>query len=124
MSIQCNLISEILEFHQAHKHNGKIEQFNDLMQMLRQYEYLWEYDNAKSDERKQGRLKAIEEYLLTLPLRIACSISTENKLSKGNVFYYEEYMIPQLLTEWIQHSTIFDGLTYQSASILSEAKKT
>ncbi len=35
---------------------------------------------------------------------------------------YEEYVIPQLLMEWIQQSSNFDGLAYQSASGFHEAR--
>lgn len=85
--------------------------------------YLQEYDNAKTDAEKTDRQKAISQYLLTLPLRIACFISIEDKFSKKNVSYYEEYALPQLLMEWIQQSSRFDGLAYQSASSMQEARK-
>lgn len=83
--------------------------------------YLWEYDNANCEERKEDRMEAIEQYLLTLPLRIACFIGIEDRFSGSSVYYYEEYVISQLLTEWIQQSTRFDGLAYQSASMISDA---
>lgn len=85
--------------------------------------YLQEYDNAKTDAEKADRQEAIFQYLLTLPLRIACFISIEDKFSKRNVSYYEEYVLPQLLMEWIQQSSRFDGLAYQSASSMQEAGK-
>ncbi len=85
--------------------------------------YLQEYDKAKTDAEKAERQKAIEQYLLTLPLRIACFISIEEKFSSKNVSYYEEYALPQLLMEWIQQSSRFDGLAYQSASAMQEARK-
>lgn len=85
--------------------------------------YLWEYDNAKCKEHKGDRMEAIEQYLPTLPLRIACFIGIEDKFSGSSVYYYEEYIISQLLTEWIRQSTRFDGLAYQSASMISDAAK-
>ena len=85
-------------------------------------EYLQEYDDSKTDEQKADRLLAIEQYLLTLPLRIACFVGIDHKYLKSNTYYYEEYVIPQLLMEWIQQSSYFDGLAYQSASGFREAR--
>lgn len=89
--------------------------------------YLQEYDEAKTDDRRTNRQTAIKQYLLTFPLRCACSISVEGKYkgerAKNAIHYYEEYMIPQLLVEWIQQSDYFDGLTYQSAAPVREAEK-
>lgn len=85
--------------------------------------YLQEYDDANTAAGKLDRQGAIDQYLLIFPLRVACFISIEDKLYKSNVRFYEEYIIPQLLMEWIQQSSHYDGLTYQSASGIPEAKK-
>lgn len=85
--------------------------------------YLHEYDNAETDNGRADRQNAVRQYLLTFPLRCACFISIEGKYTKNTVHYYEEYMVPQLLMEWIQQSNYFDGLTYQSAAPVREAGK-
>ena len=85
--------------------------------------YLKEYKNAETEKKKRERLEAIAQYLLTFPIRAACFISIKNKHIQKNVRYYEEYSFPQLLMEWIQKNEEFDGVAYQSASSLSEAKK-
>jgi hypothetical protein len=59
-----------------------------------------------------------------LPLTLLCDcISFEDKQYKSKVRFYEEYIIPQLLMEWVQQSAQYCGLTYQSASEIPEAKK-
>lgn len=83
--------------------------------------YLKEYDEANTQERKADRLEAIEQYLLTFPLRAAISMSVEDKFVEDGINYYEEYEFPQLLIQWLQENSSFDGLTYQSAKKIPDA---
>lgn len=85
--------------------------------------YLEEYDMTVTEEKKKDRLKAIEQYLLTFPLRAAICISIEDKINEKKTEYHEEYVFPQLLAQWLQGNSKFDGLTYQSSLKLPETKK-
>ncbi|WP_072745203.1 hypothetical protein [Sporanaerobacter acetigenes] len=57
------------------------------------------------------------KYLITYPLRAACSVKVNNK---DNPFI-EEYIIPQLLLLWIRHNDNFDGVAYLTASAIEAA---
>ncbi len=74
-------------------------------------EYLKEYIHAKRIEDKEDRLNAIRQYLMSFPLRAACSISVNEKSCQ----FIEEYIIPQLLLSWIKETNEFDGISYQSS---------
>lgn len=84
--------------------------------------YLSAYKYEKDENEKKKLRVSIAQYLLSFPMRVACHISIENKLSQGNIGYCEEYAFPQLLMEWIQENSAFDGVAYRSASMVSEAK--
>ncbi len=59
-------------------------------------------------------------YILSFPLRVACSLSVENR----SCSYIEEYLIPQLLLLWIRRNKgFFDGISYATASNISVAKE-
>lgn len=79
-------------------------------------DYLSEYDHAKDENTKKDRLEAITQYLLSFPMRAACHISVENKLTQDGVSYHKEYLFPQLLMQWLQKDSKFDGVGYQGAS--------
>lgn len=54
-------------------------------------------------------LKVIARYLKTYPLTLACSFVN----SSGNAPYKQEYIIPQMLMQWIQrNSANVQGITY------------
>ena len=52
------------------------------------------------------------KHLVTFPLKIACSIEVKNRNGK----FVEEYIIPQLLMQWMQEKGNYDGIAYESAS--------
>ncbi|RKJ22324.1 hypothetical protein D7X48_01925 [bacterium D16-50] len=79
-------------------------------------DYLSEYDYAKDEDKKRERLEAIIQYLLSFPMRAACHISVENKSEQDRINCYEEYLFPQLLMQWLQKNSKFDGIGYQGAS--------
>lgn len=78
--------------------------------------YLSRYDYAKNTNEKKERLEAVMQYLLSFPLRAACHISVEEKSTNNEVRCQEEYMFPQLLMQWLQKNSKFDGVDYQGAS--------
>lgn len=57
------------------------------------------------------------KYIITYPLRAACSVKVKNR---DNPFI-EEYIIPQLLLLWIRHNDNFDGIAYSTASAIEAA---
>ena len=79
-------------------------------------DYLFEYDHAKDEDTRKDRLEAIAQYLLSFPMRVACHISVENKSTQDRASCYEEYLFPQLLMQWLQRNSKFDGVGYQGAS--------
>lgn len=78
--------------------------------------YLLRYDCAKNINEKKERLEAVMQYLLTFPLRAVCHISVEEKDTEYKEKYQEEYIFPQLLMEWLQKNSKFDGVDYECAS--------
>lgn len=71
----------------------------------------------KKIERMELNESKLLEFLVLLPIRIACSISVEEK---GKTFVHE-YVFPQLVLSWVRNHSEFDGIRYQSASETVEA---
>ena len=66
---------------------------------------------------------AIRNYLLkilvTYPLRAACSVVVEHTDAK----YKEEYIIPQLLVQWLVTDNDLDGIRYESSNNNDEVRR-
>lgn len=79
------------------------------------YSFLGWFYNEKDKQ-------AVREYLLkhicTYPLRAACSVATQYPKAD----FKEEYIIPQLLLQWVVHDDFFDGIRYESCSLNDEVK--
>lgn len=60
-------------------------------------------------ERKINIDQVIENYIYSYPLRAACSLIVKNKDDN----YIAEYIIPQLLMQWIRDNKRFDGIKYK-----------
>lgn len=73
------------------------------------------YYNYKDDRDKIDEY--IIKYLITHPLRVACSIQAFEKQSS----FVEEYILPQLLLLWVRKNDEFDGIAYTSCSSIEEA---
>lgn len=78
--------------------------------------YLSRYEYAENSDEKKERLEAVMQYLLSFPLRAACHISVEEKSTDNEAGCQEEYIFPQLLMQWLQKNSRFDGVAYQGAS--------
>ena len=50
-------------------------------------------------------------YIITYPLAAACSLRVEDRDTK----FVEEYVIPQMLLNWIRENSNFDGVRYKSS---------
>lgn len=72
----------------------------------------WSPIEEDRDKIRQYLLK----YICTYPLRAACSIVVEHPGSK----FIEEYIIPQLLLQWVLNDADFDGIRYESCNSSDE----
>ena len=83
--------------------------------MLLKYDFLSWFHNEKDT-------KLVRNYLLkhicTYPLRAACSVMVQYP----DASFKEEYIIPQLLLQWVAHDDDFDGIRYESCSPHDEVK--
>ena len=59
------------------------------------------------------------KYIYTYPLRAACSLVVKHPDGK----FIEEYIIPQLLLQWVINDEDFDGIRYESCSSSDKVKK-
>lgn len=78
--------------------------------------YLEEY--RKNPDDKENRIKILQ-YIVTYPIRVACSIAVKDKSSANP----EEYVFPQLLLSWIKEYGHYDGISYLSSSTFEESNK-
>ena len=78
-------------------------------------QYLSEYKKAKDETERQDRRTSIMQYLMSYPLRAACSIQVMSKTTS----FVEEYIIPQLLLAWVRENDNYNGISYQTAAAIS-----
>ena len=71
-----------------------------------------------SDKDRQSVSNYFLKHICTYPLRAACSVVTKYP----NAVFKEEYIIPQLLLQWVAHDDYFDGIRYESCSSHEEVK--
>lgn len=74
------------------------------------------YQNREMDAKLIDNF--IVKYLITLPLRAACSIEVSNK----DASFIEEYVFPQQLLLWIREHKHFDGIAYRTSSAIERAQ--
>lgn len=82
----------------------------DLITSVPIWYYNYPEDKSKIDE-------YVLKYLISHPLRAACSIQVRDR----NVPFIEEYIFPQLLLLWIRQNDYFDGVAYSSSSAIDAA---
>lgn len=88
----------------------KIIDFSERPHELRVY-IVNALSNANSEEDKERAYTILLNYIITYPIAIACSLKVENR---GDVFV-EEYVLPQMLMQWIKNSNDYDGVRYKSS---------
>ena len=75
----------------------------------------------RCNEKEKTNIENVENYLakclVTYPLRAACSLIASYD---SDVAFKEEYIIPQLLLQWINSDTTFDGVKYETVSEYDE----
>ena len=92
----------------------KFIDFSEKLMPLMHSFFNWFHNEDNKDPVRKYLLK----YLYTYPLRAACSVQVEHP--NGN--FKEEYIIPQLLVQWILNDKDFDGVRYESCSSSEEVK--
>ena len=70
--------------------------------------FCWFKNESDTEQVRRYLLK----YICTYPLRAACSIVVEHPGSK----FIEEYIMSQLLLQWVLDDDDFDGIRYESCS--------
>lgn len=72
-----------------------------------------------NEQDKDKVRKYLLKYLYTYPLRAACSVTVEHRDGK----FKEEYIIPQLLLQWIRKDKDFYGVKYESCKPSDEVRR-
>lgn len=65
-----------------------------------------------NETEKIGVQRYLLKHIYSYPLRAACSVSTRYPNAK----FIEEYIVPQLLLNWVRANGEFDGIKYESSS--------
>lgn len=100
---------------QSEDNNLKFIDFSEKLMPLKQAFFCWFHN----EENKESIRKYLLKHICTYPLRAACSVIVEHQ---GNHFI-EEYIIPQLLLQWVLNDEDFDGIRYESCSSSDEVKR-
>ena len=87
----------------------KFIDFSEKLMPLKHSFISW-FHNEKDDI--EDVRKYFLKYLYTYPLRAACSVAVEHPGSK----FIEEYVMPQLLLQWVVKDKDFDGIRYESCN--------
>lgn len=74
------------------------------------------FNNEKDKDKVR---KYLLKYLYTYPLRAACSVTVEHPEGR----FKEEYIIPQLLLQWIRKDKDFYGIKYESCKPPDEVRR-
>lgn len=77
--------------------------------------FCW-FNNEKDKDKVR---KYLLKYLYTYPLRAACSVTVEHPEGR----FKEEYIIPQLLLQWIRKDKDFYGVKYESCKPSDEVRR-
>lgn len=84
----------------------KLIDFSEKLCELKHSFICW-FNNEKDKDKVRNYLL---KYLYTYPLRAACSVTVEHRDGR----FKEEYIIPQLLLQWIRKDKDFYGVKYES----------
>ena len=92
----------------------KFIDFSEKLMPLMHSFFCWFHNENDKDSVRKYLLKHLYSY----PLRAACSVMVE--YPEGS--FKEEYIIPQMLVQWILIDDDFDGVRYESSSNSDEVK--
>lgn len=88
--------------------------YHDIFQSFKNSYYNLKIHNSSEREEKYIHFKGVLCNFLTFyPLLLACSLSVKEKKEEG--ITPQEYLIPNLLLDWIRHNNI-DGIKYSSST--------
>lgn len=99
---------------QTEDSNFKFIDFSEKLMLLKHSFFCW----FNNEEDKELVRKYLLKYICTYPLRAACSVIVEHPGSS----FIEEYVIPQLLLQWVINDDDFDGIRYESCGSSDEVK--
>lgn len=99
---------------QAEDNYLKLIDFSEKLMPLKHSFFGWFHNEADKEIVRQYLLK----YICTYPLRAACSVVVEYPGSR----FIEEYIIPQLLLQWVANDADFDGIRYESCNSFDDVK--
>lgn len=92
----------------------KFIDFSEKLMPLKHSFFCWFHN----EEDKFAVRKYLLKYIYTYPLRAACSVVVEHHGAR----FIEEYIIPQLLLQWVRNDEDFDGIRYESCSSSEDVK--
>ncbi|WP_432664480.1 RES domain-containing protein [Wukongibacter baidiensis] len=75
--------------------------------------------NLKIDQFIKEKEEYLNSYLMMIPLIIASSIRRKN----DDAIFHAEYIIPQIITQWVRNNSKFDGILYFSTKTYTKSKK-
>lgn len=96
----------------------KFIDFSEKLMPLKTSFFIW-FSNEKEESNKIALQNYFLKYIYTYPLRAACSVVAEHSGSS----FIEEYIIPQLLLQWVLDDDDFDGIRYESCSSSDDVKR-
>ena len=92
----------------------KFIDFSEKLMPLKHSFFCWFHN----EDDKAAVRKYLLKYIYTYPLRAACSVVVEHHGAK----FIEEYIISQLLLQWVRNDEDFDGIRYESCSDSDDVK--
>ena len=92
----------------------KFIDFSEKLMPLKHSFFCWFHNEDDKTAVRNYLLK----YIYTYPLRAACSVVVEHHGAK----FIEEYIISQLLLQWVRNDEDFDGIRYESCSDSDDVK--
>lgn len=88
--------------------------FSEKLMPLKHSFFCWFHNETDKKNISHYFLK----YICTYPLRAACSAIVEHPEGR----FFEEYIMPQLLLQWVLNDEDIDGIRYESCSKSDEVK--
>lgn len=104
------------EIPQEANSNLKLIDFSEKLIPLKHTFFCWFHN--ESEEEKILIRKYLLKHIYSYPLRAACSVVVEH-IGKS---FIEEYIMPQMLLQWVLNDKDFDGIKYESCSSSDDVK--
>lgn len=99
---------------QEEENRLKFIDFSEKLMPLKHSFFCWFHN----ENDKEAVRKYLLKYIYTYPLRAACSVVVQHHGAR----FIEEYIISQLLLQWVRNDEDFDGIRYESCSDSDEVK--